>query len=90
MPRGMEVLRRVPVLRIVAAADVSARSAQPKMQPGVAHRETLLATGRVGRIGDYELEMAAMRRHGVAFELCALAPRSVRSRPRLGRDCVDN
>lgn len=37
------VLACMPILGIVAAADVPASSAQAKMNPGVAHGETFLA-----------------------------------------------
>ena len=48
MVRRVEVLRRVPVLRIVAAADVAAGAAQAKMHPGVADCEAFLAAAGVG------------------------------------------
>ena len=43
MLRGMEMLGGVPVLRIVAAADVSAAAAQPQVHPGVTHLQAFLA-----------------------------------------------
>jgi hypothetical protein len=48
---GDEVPARMPILRIVAAPDVSASSAQAKMNPGVAHGETFLATVAAGGDG---------------------------------------
>ncbi len=39
-----EMLRRVAVRRIVAAADVAAHQAQPQVHPAAADREALLAT----------------------------------------------
>jgi hypothetical protein len=44
----MKVLRGVLVLRCIAAADVAAGEAQPKMDPHVAQLETLLATPGAG------------------------------------------
>src|SRR5437773_2414767 len=61
---GAEMLGGVLVLGIVAAADVAAGAAQPKMHPGVAHGEAFLAAGGIGRAGQDELEMAAFRCHG--------------------------
>jgi hypothetical protein len=40
----MEMLGRVPILRIVAATDVSAGPAEAQMDPGIAQLEALLAT----------------------------------------------
>src|SRR4051795_886313 len=40
---GMEVLRRVLVLRGIAAADLAAGETQPQMDPGVAHLQALFA-----------------------------------------------
>jgi hypothetical protein len=48
MLSGPKVLGRVPVLGLIAASDVSARPTQAKMHPGVAERETFLATLGVG------------------------------------------
>jgi hypothetical protein len=45
---GVEMLGGVPILGIVAAADVSARQTQPQMDPHIAHLETLLTAIRVG------------------------------------------
>jgi hypothetical protein len=59
------MLGGVLILRIVAAADVAAGAAQPKMHPGVAHGQALFAAGRVGRVSDDELEMAAFLGHGL-------------------------
>src|SRR5262249_22017186 len=63
MLRGVKVLGGVLVLGVVAAADVPARPAQAKVHPGIAHGEAFLATVRVGRIGPYKLQVAALRRH---------------------------
>ena len=59
----MEVLRRVPVLRRVAAADMAAFPAQPQVNPGVTHRKALLAAVGVGRVGANVIEMGATGRH---------------------------
>ena len=64
MMAGAEMLGGVLVLGIVAAADVAAGAAQPKMHPGVAHGKAFLAAGGVGRAGKDELEMTAFRCHG--------------------------
>ena len=47
----MEVLRGVPVLRVVAAADVAALPAQAQMHPRVTHLQALLAAARVALVG---------------------------------------
>src|SRR2546428_12832547 len=41
---SVEVLRGMPVLRLVAAADMAAAQAQPPVDPGVARLHALLAT----------------------------------------------
>src|SRR5260370_33440454 len=46
---GVEMLGRVPVGRIVAAADVAARAADPQMQPLAATLEAFLAAERARR-----------------------------------------
>ena len=43
MSRRAKVLRGMPVLRVIAAADMTALQTQPKMNPAVAAGETLLA-----------------------------------------------
>src|SRR5215813_7169054 len=63
MLRLMEVLRRVPVLRIVAAADVAALHAEPQMHPVVAHREALLAA--LGARLDVPIDSGEMRARGL-------------------------
>jgi len=42
----VEMLRGVPIDRVVAAADVTALEAEPEVHPLVAARQTLLATIR--------------------------------------------
>src|SRR4030095_1555953 len=49
--RGVEVRRRVPVRRRVAAAHVAADEAQPQVQPGVARLQAVLAPLGAGRDG---------------------------------------
>jgi hypothetical protein len=44
MLRRMEMLGRVPILRIVAATDVSTGPAEAQMDPGIAQLEAFLAT----------------------------------------------
>jgi hypothetical protein len=68
------------VLRIVAAADVTAGSAETKVQPCVAHGEALFAPCGIGAVGHHELEMAALGRHE------RINPGSAR---RAMRSCVD-
>ena len=46
--RRLEVLRRVLVSRGIAAADMAALQALPKVHPGVAELEAFLAACRVG------------------------------------------
>src|SRR4029077_11256975 len=57
---GDEVLACMPILRIVAAPHVSASSAQAKMNPGVAHGETFLATFAAGGDGLDRAEVRAL------------------------------
>ena len=58
------VFRSMPVLRLIAAADVTAGSTQPKMYPRVAGEEALLASRGVRAIGHHELAMPALVTHG--------------------------
>ena len=57
---GDGVFARVPILGIVAAADVSAGPAEAKMNPSVAHGEALLAAGAAGSDGPDGAEMCAL------------------------------
>ena len=51
MSRRAEVLRGMTVLRVIAAADMTALQTQPKMNPGVAAGQTFFAAiGRVRRV----------------------------------------
>src|SRR5262245_46778760 len=52
----VRVLRRMPVRRLVAAADLPADLAHPKMEPAIAGRQAVLAAGdRLGQLGDLDL-----------------------------------
>src|SRR6059036_3873457 len=64
MPGLLEMLGGVLVLRVVAASDVSARSAQAQMHPGVSRGEAFLAAVGVGRVRFHKLQMSACGRHG--------------------------
>ena len=61
MSHGMEVLRRVLVLRLIAAADVPAGEAESEMNPGVAHLQAFLTSVRRAWRDGFEI-----------FEVCAL------------------
>jgi hypothetical protein len=49
MAGGVEMLGRMLVLRIVAAADMAAAPADPEMHPLIAHLQAFLAAKRAGR-----------------------------------------
>jgi hypothetical protein len=55
MLRRLEMLSRVPILRIVAATDVSAGPAEPQMDPGIAELEALLATATMWAVGSHKV-----------------------------------
>ena len=60
----VEMLRRVPILRIIAAADVAALEAEPQVHPLVAARQTLLAPVRRFRLDVANLrQMLALLSH---------------------------
>jgi hypothetical protein len=60
----MKVLRRVPVRRVVAAADVPTLQAQTEMHPPAAHLQALLTAVRgVRRDGVDVIEMRALCGH---------------------------
>src|SRR5882757_1245748 len=64
MAGGVEMLGRMLVLRIVAAADMAAAPAEPQMNPCVAELQAFLAAQRAGRdLADF-LQMGAVRGHG--------------------------
>ena len=70
MLRCAEVFRRMFVLRIVAAADVAARSAEAKVHPCFAPGEALFAARGIGTIRYYEAEMAALGGHQRVISRC--------------------
>ena len=51
----MEMLRRVSILRVVAAADVTAGLAQSQMYSAIAELEALLATAATWTIGSHKV-----------------------------------
>src|SRR5258706_12649265 len=55
----VEVLRRVLVLRVVAAADMAAGAAQAQVHPGVTHLQAFLAAVGAGPVGFDCAKMAA-------------------------------
>jgi hypothetical protein len=55
----MKVFGRMPVLRIVTAADMAAGPAEAQMHPLIATLEAFLAPIGVGATGFYECEMRA-------------------------------
>jgi hypothetical protein len=71
MLRRMEMLGRVPILRIVAATDMPAGPAESQVHPSIAELEALLATPGAWAIGPYKVQMSALRRHGTSTELGA-------------------
>jgi hypothetical protein len=68
MLRRMEMPGRVPILRIVAAADMAAGSAEPQMHPSIAELEALLATATTWTVGPHNLYMPTLCRHGISSE----------------------
>jgi hypothetical protein len=65
MLRGLEMLARMLVLRVIAAAHVPAASAQPQVYPRVTEFEALLtAMGAMARVGCLDgTQMSALRAH---------------------------
>jgi hypothetical protein len=57
----VEVLGRVPVFRIIAAADMAAEPAQTQMNPRVAHGEAFFASVGIRIARKYGVQMAATR-----------------------------
>ena len=51
----MEMLGRVPILRIVAATDMCAGAAKAQMDPGIAQLEALLATATTWTVGSHKV-----------------------------------
>ena len=69
----MEVLGRVPILRVVAATDMPAGPAESQMDPGIAEPEALLATTTTRLIGPHEIQMTALLSHELT--VCVHSPR---------------
>src|SRR5215210_3343416 len=63
VPGGVEVLGRVFVLGVVATSYVSADQALPKMDPGVAHLQALLAAVRARLYVLDLVQVRTVRRH---------------------------
>jgi hypothetical protein len=59
----MEVLSRVPILRVVATTDMPASPAESQMHPAIAELETLFATATTRLIGPHEIQMTALLSH---------------------------
>ena len=55
MLRRMEVLSRVPILRVVAATDMPAGPAESQVHPSIAELEALLAPATTRLIGPHEI-----------------------------------
>jgi hypothetical protein len=55
-----KMLARMPIFRIVAAPHMSARPAQAKVHPSVAHGEAFLATIAAGGHRFYGIEVGAL------------------------------
>jgi hypothetical protein len=64
----MEMLGRVPILRVVAATDVSAGPAEAQMDPGIAQLEALLATATAWTVGSHKIQMTTLCRHYISTE----------------------
>jgi len=60
---GVKMLGRVPVRRLVATADMSARAADPEMEPSVAGLEAFLAPERARRHVVNGVQVRAGLRH---------------------------
>src|SRR5579863_6945050 len=67
---GVEVFRRVPVLGLVATADVATCEAEAQVYPGVTHFEALLAAVATGRHITDRPKMGADRFHAVGPPSC--------------------
>jgi hypothetical protein len=57
---GMKVLRGMPVLRIVTAADMPALEAETQVYPPIASFQTILTTIRAGRDPVYMVKMCTL------------------------------
>jgi hypothetical protein len=66
----VEMLRGMPVLRIVAAADVTALETEPQVHPLITTRQTLLAAvGRLRRDGANLRQVLAWLSHAGSSSL---------------------
>src|SRR4029077_143917 len=63
MLRRMEVLSRVPILRVIAATDMPAGPAKSQMHPSIAELEAFLATATTWTIGSHKAQMSTLSRH---------------------------
>src|SRR2546427_811203 len=78
----VEVLRRVPVRRVVAATDMAAGPAEPQVHPPGTRLQTLPAAARAGRHVADRLQRGALSRHD---PLLMISRRRARAPPRPGR-----
>src|SRR5689334_6513512 len=65
MAGRVEVFGGVPILRVVAAADMAADQALTQVDPGVAHLQALLATVATRRHVANLIQVSAMRNHAI-------------------------
>src|SRR4029077_5045568 len=67
--RRMEVLGRVPILRVIAATDMPAGPAKSQVHPSIAELEALLATATTWTIGAHKAQMGTLSRHVTSTDL---------------------
>jgi hypothetical protein len=70
---SVEVLRGMSVLRLVAAADVAAAQAEPKVNPVISELQALLASLTVGRDVSDLVQVRALDGHPTPFPSSAIA-----------------
>lgn len=63
MPRRVKMARGMPVLRVVATADVATRQTHAQVYPRVPHLQALFATVGIGVAGHDLVEMGAIMIH---------------------------
>jgi hypothetical protein len=81
----VKVLGRVPVLGVIATADMSTGPAQPQVYPGVAALQALLAALSVGNVSLYQLQMSASSSHAAPpVPVCV-----IKSFPQRRRHCIE-